>query len=970
MPAPRNYVRGYSFAGYQATNPNRPLPGPSLDNELEEIEQSLTEAISGLNDIRRADGQLKNGIVGVDALAPDIITGVRPATLWQAGIQYQKQDTVSYLASFYRCTINHLSTNFLTDLTATRWELYADIGGTATDAQIARNEAVAARNEAVPAAATATAGSNNVTALYDLFDDRYLGEKTTLPTLDNDGNAIVDGALVSLTGQTPTTLNGMYVRRGGLWHYVVAPFLGAFAAYRYVATAAQTVITGADANGVTLAYTPGALMVTVNGVTLAPNTYTATNGTSVVLGTALSASDAVVVYSFGSFSVADAESANFTPAGTGAQVRTIQSKLRESVSVKDFGAVGDGVADDTAAIQAAIDAVAAAGGGTVFVPRGNYRLVSILDTSRLVLPVGYVANDEQRRANKALIIYNNSNIRLVGEAGAVFDRSGDNAIDIVYAQYSSTVYISKSRNIQIKDISFKGYQVDLDLLNDIKDNTSGDHIAINSGSSNVIIEGCDFLDGTNAVSVALNRTSAAQSIDPLLSPCTDIFITNCDIKNNEHGILLLDCQRVHVNNCSIRRFPRSGTDGAIQRGLYVHSASDVVVSNVTISGVFKNGILVTNYKAIRNISFSNVSVVDCYPESTLFTRRGSYYNASFESIGIRVANQDPTFLRSSISFDNFSVIGFASGVFIDPHGSAGPMSFSNGTIRATRSGFATLDYRPSPDVADGTINGLSLVNLDIQVLEDAGNFPSALPAQGLLLEPFTTAKAKAVVISGCAIRSRNRNARVFNCDATIFGSFFEQLTGYAGARNFDIICGPGVVSLSNNIYGTQGAANRGVDVPIAADLVDVYDLSMLTTTRGPVSTFVSGTADYTHTLRAQNSAAGLNLHGASIGFEKPGRPSSVGAAISVKQTTSDTDQCGLSFWTGSSVNTSASLAESVKLSHDGSMTVLKDVFLSPSVLVNPSINGQLVAQATSNTSLTFKYQGSDGVIRSASLTLT
>ena len=42
--------------------------------------------------------------------------------------------------------------------------------------------------------------------------------------------------------------------------------------------------------------------------------------------------------------------------------------------VLEFGAQGDGVADDTSAFQEALDAAAAGGGGTVHAPAGTYRI--------------------------------------------------------------------------------------------------------------------------------------------------------------------------------------------------------------------------------------------------------------------------------------------------------------------------------------------------------------------------------------------------------------------------------------------------------------------------------------------------------------------------------------------------------------------------------------------------------------------
>jgi hypothetical protein len=67
----------------------------------------------------------------------------------------------------------------------------------------------------------------------------------------------------------------------------------------------------------------------------------------------------------------------YAPAGTGAVPTTVQAKLRETVSVKDFGAVGDGVADDTAAIQAAAD-YAATNGYALQGDPGTYKVTSTI----------------------------------------------------------------------------------------------------------------------------------------------------------------------------------------------------------------------------------------------------------------------------------------------------------------------------------------------------------------------------------------------------------------------------------------------------------------------------------------------------------------------------------------------------------------------------------------------------------------
>jgi hypothetical protein len=65
----------------------------------------------------------------------------------------------------------------------------------------------------------------------------------------------------------------------------------------------------------------------------------------------------------------------FIQAGTSAVATTAQTKMRETISVKDFGAVGDDAADDTTKIQAAIN-YANTVGGDVYFPPGVYRITN------------------------------------------------------------------------------------------------------------------------------------------------------------------------------------------------------------------------------------------------------------------------------------------------------------------------------------------------------------------------------------------------------------------------------------------------------------------------------------------------------------------------------------------------------------------------------------------------------------------
>jgi len=149
---------------------------------------------------------------------------------------------------------------------------------------------------ATAAAASATAAANAL----DSFDDRYLGAKSSAPTLDNDGNALLTGALY-----WNSVTNVMFVWSGSAWGSISSA--AEIYRYRYTASGGETSISGADANGATLSYLVGKEQVYLNGVLLARTSdYTASNGTSISSLAALTAGDILEIITFTSFEVANA----------------------------------------------------------------------------------------------------------------------------------------------------------------------------------------------------------------------------------------------------------------------------------------------------------------------------------------------------------------------------------------------------------------------------------------------------------------------------------------------------------------------------------------------------------------------------------------------------------------------------------------------------------------------------------------
>lgn len=267
----------------------------------------------------------------------------------------------------------------------------------------------------------------------------------------------------------------------------------------------------------------------------------------------------------------------------------------EWVSVTDFGAVGDGITDDTADIQTALNS----GAKAILFPQGTYNITAQLKVKSNTTLFGYGATLFRAAAIDNLVI-NDSN-GTTGLYGASSNISvyglAFNGNSATFATNSTLLVFGHAANIYVKDCEFyniPGTWHGLEL----------------NAVENSIVDGCVFHDGAASLEMLQLDLAANVGVFPWfgpydLTPCKFNLVTNCLFYNGGGGV------GSHTSNAAVVHDNITWTNNTFRnlsgiaiRPLYY---KNVVISGNTVdgalTGVYGNNIvspLIENWKVTDN----------------------------------------------------------------------------------------------------------------------------------------------------------------------------------------------------------------------------------------------------------------------------------------------------------------------------------------------------------------------------------
>ncbi|MDP9173975.1 MAG: glycosyl hydrolase family 28 protein [Planctomycetota bacterium] len=279
----------------------------------------------------------------------------------------------------------------------------------------------------------------------------------------------------------------------------------------------------------------------------------------------------------------------------------------KTIVVTNAGAVGDGVTLNTVALQKAIDALSADGGGTVIIPPGRFLTGTIqlkdnitlhLDDQAILL--GSTNKADYRNVDpfidgtkilrgEAMIV--SSDAKNVGiEGNGAIDGQGK-ALSTAEGKYTVRPFLVRCvrcTGVSVKNVTLRNsgawtlnfFQCDKVTASGVTIRSRG--LANNDGidtdsCQNVKISACDIDTGDDAI--CLKTTSTR--------PCRDVTVTDCKLRTSCSSIkigteTIGDFEAIHISHCQVRDIGMSGIAVYSVDGAQIH---DVKVNDITMDGV-------------------------------------------------------------------------------------------------------------------------------------------------------------------------------------------------------------------------------------------------------------------------------------------------------------------------------------------------------------------------------------------------
>lgn len=297
----------------------------------------------------------------------------------------------------------------------------------AAAAATSASNAATSETNAASSATSAAASATSAAASYDSFDDRYLGAKSSAPSVDNDGDALITGALYF-----DTTAGEMRVYDGSSFAAAGSAVNGTTSRQTYTATGGQT--------SFNITYDVGFVDVYLNGVKLLVSTdFTATSGTNIVLASGATAGDIVDIVAYGAFSLAN----HYTQTASDARYTQISNNLSDlnnagtartnlglgtiaTAATSDYAATSNNLSDlanaGTARTNLGLGTIATAATSDYLATANNLSDLGSAATARTNLGLGTFATQSTNLSADSVIV---DNITIDGNSVTATDTNGN-----------------------------------------------------------------------------------------------------------------------------------------------------------------------------------------------------------------------------------------------------------------------------------------------------------------------------------------------------------------------------------------------------------------------------------------------------------------------------------------------------------------------------------------------------------------